>query len=146
MSDLVFDDKPTTSFWVFSGAALIWNLIGLVFYIGHVTMSPDAMAQMSESHQEFFNSTPAWATGAFALAVNTGALGSLFLLLRKSWAVPLFVLSLLSVIAQNVDAFVLRDAFGVLGINSVILPALIFVVAVLLLIYSRSCKEKGWIT
>ena len=146
MSDLVLDDKPPTSFWIFGGAALVWNLLGLVMYISHVTMSPEALAQMTEDAQLFYTSTPKWANGAFALAVNAGVLGSLFLLLRKSWAVPMFILSLVSVVVQNVDAFVLRDAFGLFGINSVIVPATIFVVAVLLLIYSRSCKEKGWIT
>lgn len=146
MSDLVLDDKPTTTFWIFSGAALVWNLIGLVMYISNVTMSPEALAQMTADAQQFVTSTPAWATGAFALAVTSGVLGSLFLLLRKSWAVPMFVLSLASVIVQNVDAFVLRDAFGLFGINSLILPATIFVVAVLLLVYSRGCKEKGWLT
>ena len=145
MSDLVLDDKPPTSFWVFGGAALVWNLIGLVAYISTVMMPPEALAKMTEDAQQFYQSTPAWATGAFALAVNAGVLGSLFLLLRKRWAVPLFVISLLSVIAQNVDAFVLRDAFGILGINSVILPTAIFVVGVLLLLYSRSCKDKGWL-
>ena len=146
MSDLVLDDKPPTSFWVFGGAALVWNLIGLVMYITNVMTPPETVAQMTEEAQQFYMSTPKWATAAFALAVNAGVLGSLFLLLRKSWAVPMFVLSLLSVIAQNVDAFVLRDAYGLGGINSLILPVPIFVVAVLLLIYSRSCKAKGWLT
>ncbi|MEJ2128152.1 MAG: hypothetical protein P8X81_04860 [Woeseiaceae bacterium] len=145
MSDLVFDDKPPTSFWIFGGAALVWNLIGLVAYISTVMMPPEALAKMTEDAQQFYTSTPAWATGAFALAVTSGVVGSLLLLLRKAWAVPLFVVSLLSVIVQNVDAFILRDAFGILGINSVILPSLVFVVAVLLLIYSRSCKENGWL-
>ena len=146
MSDLVLDDKPTTTFWVFGAAALVWNLIGLVMYISSVTMSPEAMAQMTADAQAFYASTPKWATAAFALAVNAGVLGSLFLLLRKAWAVPVFVLSLVSVIAQNVDAFVLRDAFGIMGVNSVIVPSVIFVVAVLLLVYSLSCKDKGWLT
>jgi hypothetical protein len=145
MSDLVLDDKPTTTFWIFGGAALVWNLLGLVMYVSSVTMSPEALAQMTADAQAFYTSTPKWATAAFALAVNAGVLGSLFLLLRKSWAVPMFVLSLVSVIAQNVDALMLRDAFGVLGVNSVIVPSAIFVVAVLLLIYSRACKEKSWL-
>lgn len=145
MSDLVLDDKPATAFWIFGGAALVWNLVGLVAYISSVTMSPEALAQMTEDAQRFYTSTPAWATGAFAVAVNAGVLGSLFLLLRKAWAVPLFALSLLAIIVQNIDAFVLRDAFGTLGTNSLILPSLIFVVAVLLLVYSRSCKDRGWL-
>lgn len=146
MSDLVLDEKPTTTFWIFGGAALVWNLIGLVAYVSSVTMSPEALAKMTADAQEFYTGTPKWATAAFALAVNAGVLGSLFLLLRKSWAIPLFILSLVAIIVQNVDAFVLRDAYSLSGINGVILPALVFIVAVLLLVYSRGCKEKGWLT
>jgi hypothetical protein len=146
MSDLVLDSKPTTTFWIIGGAALVWNLIGLVAYVSSVTISPEAMAKMTIEQQAFYSGTPTWATAAFAVAVNAGVLGSLFLLLRKAWAVPMFVLSLVAIVAQNIDAFVLRDAYGLSGINGVILPALIFGVAVALLIYSRGVKEQRWLT
>ena len=145
MSDIVLNDKPTTTFWIIGGAALVWNLIGLVAYISSVTISPEAMAKMTMEQQAFYSETPTWATAAFALAVNAGELGSLFLLLRKSWAVPMFVLSLVAIIAQNIDAFILRDAYSLSGINGVILPALIFAVAVGLVIYSRGVKEQRWL-
>jgi hypothetical protein len=145
MSDIVLNDKPTTTFWIIGGAALVWNLIGLVAYISSVTISPEAMAKMTMEQQAFYSETPTWATAAFALAVNAGVLGSLFLLLRKSWAVPMFVLSLVAIIAQNIDAFILRDAYSLSGINGVILPALIFAVAVGLVIYSRGVKEQRWL-
>jgi len=145
MSDIVLNDKPTTTFWIIGGAALVWNLIGLVAYISSVTISPEAMAKMTMEQQAFYSETPTWATAAFALAVNAGELGSLFLLLRKAWAVPMFVLSLVAIIAQNIDAFILRDAYSLSGINGVILPALIFAVAVGLVIYSRGVKEQRWL-
>jgi len=84
MSDIVLNDKPTTTFWIIGGAALVWNLIGLVAYISSVTVSPEAMAKMTVEQQAFYSGTPTWATAAFALAVNAGVLGSLFLLLRKA--------------------------------------------------------------
>lgn len=139
------DSKPTTNFWIIGGAALVWNLIGLVFYVGHVTMSPEALAQMSEAQQEFFVTTPAWATAAFAIAVNAGALGSLFLLLRKTWAVPMLSLSLVAIIVQDIDAYLLRDAYGVLGINGIIIPSMVFVIAVALLLYARAAKARRWL-
>ncbi len=145
MSDIVFNDKPTTTFWIVGGAALIWNLIGLVFYIGHVTISPEALAAMPQAQQDFFAGTPTWATAAFALAVNAGVLGSLFLLFRKAWAVPMFLLSLVAVIVQDVDAFVLRDGFSVVGINGIIIPSMVAVIVIALLFYARGTKEKGWL-
>jgi hypothetical protein len=144
MSDLL-NGKPTTNFWIIGGAALVWNLIGIVFYVGQVSISPEALAKMAEVQQEFFIATPSWATAAFAIAVNAGALGSLFLLLRKTWAVPLFMLSLAAIVVQDVDAFVMRDAFSIVGVNGIIIPAMVFVIGIALLMYSRATKSRGWL-
>ena len=144
MSDIL-DDKPGTNFWIIGGAALVWNLIGLFIYVQQVTMAPEALAKMTEALQEFYLSTPVWATAAFAIAVNAGVLGSLFLLLRKAWAVPMFALSLLAIIVQDIDAFVMRDAFSITGINSVIIPSMVFVIAIALLLYARATKAKRWL-
>jgi hypothetical protein len=145
MSDVI-NGKPSTNFWIIGGAALVWNLIGLVFYIGEVTMSPEALAALTEAQQEFFLSTPTWATAAFATAVNAGALGSLFLLLRKTWAVPTLVISLVAIVIQYVDAFVLRDAYGVVGVSSLVIPTMVFVIGIALLLYARMTKERGWLS
>jgi hypothetical protein len=144
MSDLL-DSRPTTTFWIIGGAALVWNLLGLVFYYSHVTMTPEALAGFTDAQQEFFNSTPMWATSAYAIAVNAGVLGSLFLLLRKSWAVPLFGLSLLGILAQNVHAFLLANGLEVWGSSGIALPAIVIVIGVALLMYSRTTKDKGWL-
>lgn len=145
MSD-VLNGKPSTNFWIIGVAALVWNLIGLVIYIGQVTMSAEALAKMTEQQQAFFLTTPEWATAAFAIAVNAGVFGSLLLLLRKSWAVPMFVISLAAVVVQDVDAFVLRDAFGVVGVSSLIIPSMVFVIGVALFLYARTAKNRGWLT
>jgi hypothetical protein len=144
MSDAI-NSKPGTNFWIIGGAALVWNLIGLVFYIGHVSITPEALAAMTEAHQEFLLSTPVWATSAFAIAVNAGVLGSILLLLRKSLAIPVFVISLLAVVLQDLDAFVLRNAYSILGVSSLIIPSMVFVIGVAILLYARVAKRCGWL-
>ena len=145
MSDVI-NGKPNSTFWIISGAALVWNLIGLVFYIGQVSITPEALAALTEAQQEFFLATPTWATAAFAIAVNAGVLGSVFLLLRKTWAVPTLAISLAAIVVQDVDAFALRDAFGIVGVSSVIIPSMVFVIGIALLLYARATKERGWLS
>jgi hypothetical protein len=138
---------PTTNFWIIGGAALVWNLIGILFYVSEVTATPDAMAGgFSQAQIDFLIGKPVWATAAFAIAVNAGALGSLFLLLRKAWAVPMFVLSLVGVLVQNVHAFGLENGLEVWGTNGLILPALVVTISLALLLYSHSTKKRGWIS
>jgi hypothetical protein len=144
MSDVI-NGKPNTNYWIIGGAALVWNLIGLVFYIGEVTMTPEALTALTEAQQEFFITTPTWATAAFAIAVNAGVIGSLFLLLRKAWAVPMLAISLVAIVVQDISAFVLRDAYSILGASSLIIPSMVFVIGIALLLYARVTKERGWL-
>ncbi len=145
MSDII-NGKPNSTFWIIGGAALVWNLIGLAFYIGQVSITPEALASLTEAQQDFFLATPTWATAAFAIAVNAGVLGSVFLLLRKTWAVPMLVISLAAIVVQDVDAFALRNAFGIVGVSSVIIPSMVFVIGIALLLYARATKERGWLS
>lgn len=145
MSDLL-DGKPILSFWIIGGAALVWNLIGFVFYLSDVTRSPEALAAFTEAQQAFLGSTPAWATAAYAIAVNAGVLGGLFLLLRKDWAVPAFIASLAGIVVQDIHAFVLSNGLEVWGTSSVYLPSLVLVIGAALLMYARQAKAKGWLS
>jgi len=146
MSDLL-NGRPSLSFWIIGGAALIWNLFGLIVYVMQVGASPEELAAEFTAEQvEFMMSTPKWATSAFAIAVSAGVLGSLFLLLRKAWAVPMFVISLVAVLIQNVNSFVLNDVIGLFGTTPAIIQSAIVIVGVLLIWYSRGAKDKGWIS
>ena len=135
------------SFWLIGGAALIWNLFGLIVYFMQVSASPEELAAVYTAEQvDFMLSTPKWATSAFAIAVNAGVLGSLFLLLRKSWAIPLFVISLVATLVQNLNSFVLNDAIALFGSTPAIIQFVVVSIAAALIWYSRSAKDKDWIS
>jgi hypothetical protein len=140
------DDNPSISFWIIGGAALLWNLIGLMFYYKQVTMTPNDLAVFTENQQAFLLNAPIWATSAHAIAVNAGILGSLLLLLRRAWAVPLFVLSLAGIVVQDLHAFVLSDGLDVWGSDAIFLPAIVAVIAVALVYYSHVSKAKRWLS
>lgn len=140
------DDNPTISFWVISGMALLWNLVGLMFYYMQVTMTPEALAVFTDGQQTFFTGMPTWATSAHAIAVNAGILGSLFLLLRKSWAIPMFAVSLLCIVASDVYAFVISNVLDLFGSQAIIMPSIVAAIAVALLLYARVAKVRRWIS
>lgn len=138
--------KVPMSFWIVAGIATAWNLIGLMIYYQQMTVTPEVLAQsLSPEQVTFLTQTPAWATSAYAIAVNAGLLGSILLLLRKAWAIPLYALSLVAILVQDLHAFVLADGLSVWGTNGLILPAIVIVIAVFLLVYSRNAKARGLI-
>ncbi len=145
MSDPI-NGKPPTSFWIIAAVALVWNLIGIMIFYMQVTSSPEELAQYyNEAELAFVTSTPTWATSAYAIAVTAGVLGCLFLLLRKAWALPMFIISLAGVFVQDIHAFLIADGIGVWGMKATILPVIVFVIGVGLIFYSRSAKDSHWI-
>ena len=130
------------SFWAIGAVALIWNVMGVINYF--VQMNPDMVASYRESERAIIEGRPAWATGAFAIAVFGGALGSLLLLLRKSAAYYVYIVSLLGVIVTMIHTLGVGIDFGLGEILGIILMPL--VVAALLLWYSKQAESKGWIS
>ncbi len=142
----VLNGKPPMTFWLIGGAALIWNLFGLMVYMMQVSASPDELAQAYTPEQvEFMLAVPKWATSAFAIGVTTGVLGCLLLLLRKALAGPMFVISLVGVLIQDLNTFVLNDAIAMFGTTPAIIQSAVVIIGAALIWYSRIAKSKGWI-
>ncbi|MEE9598378.1 MAG: hypothetical protein V3V96_16525 [Acidiferrobacterales bacterium] len=129
------------SFWAIGAVALIWNVMGVINFF--VQMNPDVLATYRESERAIVEGRPAWATGAFAIAVFGGALGCLLLLLRKSAAYYLLIASLLGVIVTMTHTLGVGIDFGLGEILGIILMPL--VVAAFLIWYSKRAQSKGWI-
>ena len=137
--------KPNVFFWIISVIALVWNGTGVFMYLSSVYMSEEAFAQMSEAEQSLYENIPAWVTGAFAIAVFAGFLGSIGLLLRKKWAAPLFALSLVTIIIQQVYNQLVAKLYSVAGTGTIFFSAMLVLIAVALYMYARSWSAKGWL-
>lgn len=135
---------PKKFYWI-SALALAWNLTGLMAYVAQVTMSAETLAAMPESERLFYETMPAWVTAAFATAVTAGALGSVLLILRSAWALPVLGISLAAVLVQLTHGLFVSDALAVLGASSLVLPLIITVVACYLIWFANSAKQEGWL-
>lgn len=123
--------------------ALLWNLMGCMAYLSDVMMSPEAVAKLSAAEQAMYAARPAWSVGATAIAVWFGAAGSFGLILRKGWALPLLVASLLGVIVQDVSMFMMLGASQA-GPVPMVLQGLVLGIAVALVLLARTASAKGW--
>jgi len=129
------------SFWVIGALTLIWNVMGVINFF--VQLDPEAVAAYRESERVIIDGRPVWATGGFAIAVFGGALGSFFLLLRRSVAHYLFILSIVGVFITVAHTFGLRVDLNFAEILGTILMPLL--VAAFLIGYSHKVKRKGWL-
>lgn len=138
-------NKPTTLFWVIGVAALVWNGLGVMSYIGQAYMTDEVKAALPEAERALYENVPTWVTAAFAIAVFGGLLGSAFLLMRKKLARPMFLLSLIAIIAQMSYNLFMSKAAEVYGPGSIVMPIMVIIIGVFLLMYSKKTIAKGWL-
>lgn len=137
--------KPNLNrFYIISVLALIWNIFGVIAYLGQVYMTDETKQSLSADQQAYYTNLPAWATGAFAVAVFAGTLGCLLLLLKKSYAVILFWISLIGIVVQFSYNFLIQKDMPI-PITHYIWPIVVFGIAIFLIWFAKRSKEKGYL-
>lgn len=134
-------NKPTTLFWIVSFIALFWNIMGVIAYLGQAFMTSEALALLPEAEQAYYASVPAWVTAAFAIAVFSGFLGSVALVLKKKWAKLMFLVSFITVVIQILYNLFIQDFVPLSG-SRIILPLITLVVAAFLVWFSNNNISK----
>ena len=81
-----YQRKPANLFWLISTLALIWNLIGVFNYLTQAFMTDEILASLPQDQQLMYQEVPAWVTAAFAVAVFSGTIGAVLMLLKKKIA------------------------------------------------------------
>lgn len=138
--------RPRTPWhlWVVGVLALLWNCMGAFDYLMTETKNPAYLAKFTPAQLEYFYGFPAWVISAWAIAVWGGVLGSLLLLLRRAAAYGVFVVSFVCLIVTMLHNYVLTDGMKVMGgPGALVFSGVIFVVALLLIVYSSAQGKSG---
>lgn len=143
MNDLV--KKVPVWFWVISGIALLWNLMGVNAFIQQMSISAETLEAMSTEESDLYSSIPIWAKIAFAIGVFGGVLGSLGLLLRKKWAKLLLLLSLLGIAIHMTYNVFISTALEVYGSGALYIPIVLIVFAIFILWFAKYSIKKSWL-
>jgi len=137
--------KPPATFWIVSVLALIWNVMGVVAYIMHVTMTPEALQALPAEEQVLYTDVPAWATAAFAIAVWGSTLGCILLLIRNKFAVPVLSIAFAGILVQMVHQLAISKSIEVYGPGGMIMPVLVILIGGFLIWYARKARAMGWL-
>ena len=134
--------SPPKWFWLASALGLVWNSLGVVAFFVQMTMD---LSELPEAERLFHETTPIWATLAFAVAVFGGTLGCVALLLRKSWAFIMLLVCVLGIVVQISHSLFVSNGIEVFGPEGIIMPILTFGIALLLTWFAYVSKKNGWI-
>lgn len=139
--------RPPKWYWVVSIIALLWMLVGVMSWVMDLMMDEAALAQMSEAQQQVYRSRPSWIFIVYAIAIFSGLLGAIGLLLRKQWAVTAFWVSLAAIVVQFGYTILVMDVVRLLGpAAALIFPAIIFAIGAALLWFAMHARRSGWFT
>ena len=137
--------KTPIWFWVVCLLAITWNGIGVLAYVSEAMMSAEQFSKLSPEIQQAYTSRPSWVVGAFAIAVFAGLLGSILLLLRKKLSVPALTLSFIAVCIQHFYSFALAKMHTIVTTFNIVMAAVVFIIALALMLFARSRNNLGWL-
>lgn len=122
--------------------ALLWNLLGFAaLAMDSLQMGPP----LTPEQAAYAAAVPIWAKAASWIAVGAGIAGCLLLLRRQTRAVLAFAVSLLALVVQDVQMFVVADAGTLFGSTPMVMQAMVALIAAFLLWLAVSGRRKGWL-
>ena len=99
-------------------------------------------AGLNEQQVELTLSVPMWVNVAFGCAVISGVLGCIALVMKKKIAIPILIISLLAVLAQNTYMYFLSNTVEVMGVGA---SPLVIAGAIALVPFAIYASSKGWL-
>jgi hypothetical protein len=135
--------KTPVHLWIIGILALLWSLMGAYDYLMTQTENETYMSKFTPEQLEFFYSFPTWLVAVWAVAVWGGVLGALLLLLRKKLAVPVLVVSFLCMVVTLIRDYGFAGAADIVGGIGVVFGAIVFVIALALIVYARWMVRRG---
>lgn len=135
--------KAPVHLWIVGVLALLWNAVGAFDYVATQLRLEGYMSQFTREQLDYFYGFPAWAVGAWAVAVWFALFGSLALLLRRRLAYLLFTISLVAMLASTVHSFLLSEGAAMMGSGGVVFSGLIVLIGILLVWYSKAMTTRS---
>ncbi|PEQ12673.1 hypothetical protein B2G71_10210 [Novosphingobium sp. PC22D] len=132
--------------WVVGGVSLLWNAYGCYDYVMTNLRDPEYLAQFPPEMMQVIDSFPIWVTAAWALGVWGALAGSVLLLLRSRYAFHGFTVSLIGLAISSFYQWSIDIPDSLEGGANTAMQVVIWVVAVLLLVYTARMRALRVIT
>jgi hypothetical protein len=122
--------------------ALLFEAFGCWMYIVQVSADP---ASLPLDERAMWAATPTWMVAAYAIAVWVGLVGALLLVLRRRFAVPLLLVSLIAVIVQFSGLFLVPQLRQTVPESALAAPVILILACYLIFQFARVAQRRGWL-
>lgn len=137
--------KAPIHLWIIGVVTLLWNSGGIFDFVMINSRNAGYISKLTPDQLAYFTSFPAWMTVVWGIASFGALLGSLLLLMRSRHAVLVFTLSFLGMIVTLFYGYILSGSSRIemMGLIAAIFTAVIVLVGLLLVLYSRAMRQRG---
>lgn len=137
---------PPGWFYLVAVALLAWGAAGVFAFYSDVTMSDAARAALSDYDRDLLASRPRWFIYLYGIATWSGLFGSAALIARRSWASPLYLISLVTSAAMFAYIFAVTDLIAVKGAGATVpFPLLVVAIGAFQLWFAGRSRRRGWV-
>jgi hypothetical protein len=142
MSDR-FGRQPVARWYTLAAlASLLFMLLGCAVYLLGVTTDP---ASLPLDERAARAAQPMWLVATNAVAVWTGALGALLLLIRRRLAEPLMLASLVAVVIWLGGLMLVPRLRDLLGTDDIAVAVAVSLITWTIFWFARHSRQRGWL-
>lgn len=144
--------RPSALFWLICGVLLLWGLVSVAIYVAVLVQTPEEYAAAAEIpakqqiYADYVANIPWWALTVAIVAALARLFGAIGLLLRKAWAVPLYIAALIFFLVALFRAFVLANAGEAMSTGHIMTQVVFVALSVFAVWFSHWNRSKGILT
>lgn len=142
--------KPPVSFWAISIVLLFWGLAyGFLVAFTLLLSTPEDWSELvangviKQEYADYIAGIPTWVMAITVVVAITRFLGAVGLLLRRSWALPSYAMSMGLVFVIMFRGFVLANVASVIRDSQIAVELLFIALSIFAVWFARDNKIKG---
>jgi hypothetical protein len=130
-------------YWATAIAALLFEAAGAFLFANSLTLDP---ATLPLDQRAVYEATPQSMTIAWALAIGAGLLGAIGLILRRRFAEPALLISLIAVAVQFSGIFLVKQLRELTPEEQLLMPVVILMLAYAFWQAAKLARRRGWLS
>lgn len=129
-------------YWAIAVAVLLFEGTGALLFGNSLVLDP---ATLPLDQRAIVEATPQWMNLAWAVAIGAGLIGAIGLLMRRKFAEPALLLSVIAVAVQFSGIFLVKQLRELTPEDHLIVPVVILLISYGCWQFARLARRRGWL-